>query len=79
MSDQKDKTVEAGLTRRNLLRGAVAAGAASVLGPLTHGADEKAATVAFFHAGPTPKDVPEAEIFGNLLAALPTWWSARKA
>ncbi|MFD3522566.1 VWA domain-containing protein [Streptomyces sp. NPDC058653] len=43
------------------------------------GADEKAANVAFFHAGPTPKDVPEAELFGNLLGAFPAWWSARKA
>lgn len=35
------------------------------------GADEKAANVAFFHAGPTPKELPEAEIFTNVLAALP--------
>ncbi|GGJ80828.1 hypothetical protein GCM10011583_10420 [Streptomyces camponoticapitis] len=43
------------------------------------GADEKAANVAFFHAGPTPKELPEAEIFTNVLAALPAWWSANKA
>ncbi|MFE6029080.1 VWA domain-containing protein [Streptomyces niveus] len=41
------------------------------------GADEKATNVAFFHAGPTPKDLPAAELFSNLLAALPTWWAAR--
>ncbi|MFE4612329.1 VWA domain-containing protein [Streptomyces niveus] len=41
------------------------------------GADEKATNVAFFHAGPTPKDLPAAELYGNLLAALPTWWAAR--
>ncbi|MGW6507035.1 VWA domain-containing protein [Streptomyces niveus] len=43
------------------------------------GADEKATNVAFFHAGPTPKDLPAAELYGNLLAALPTWWAAHKA
>ncbi|MFD3487550.1 VWA domain-containing protein [Streptomyces sp. NPDC058665] len=43
------------------------------------GADEKAANVAFFHAGPTPKDLPDAEVFGNLLAAVPAWWSSHKA
>ncbi|MEV8419718.1 VWA domain-containing protein [Streptomyces niveus] len=43
------------------------------------GADEKATNVAFFHAGPTPKDLPAAELFSNLLAALPTWWAAHKA
>ncbi|WP_435888566.1 VWA domain-containing protein [Streptomyces niveus] len=43
------------------------------------GADEKATNVAFFHAGPTPKDLPDTELFSNLLAALPTWWAAHKA
>ncbi|MFE3118932.1 VWA domain-containing protein [Streptomyces niveus] len=43
------------------------------------GADEKAPNVAFFHAGPTPKDLPAAELFSNLLAALPTWWATHKA
>ncbi|MFI6084855.1 VWA domain-containing protein [Streptomyces sp. NPDC051217] len=43
------------------------------------GADEKAANVAFFHAGPTPKDLPDAEVFTNVLAALPAWWSTHKA
>ncbi|MEV8405171.1 VWA domain-containing protein [Streptomyces niveus] len=43
------------------------------------GADEKATNVSFFHAGPTPKDLPAAELYGNLLAALPTWWAAHKA
>ncbi|WP_329077341.1 VWA domain-containing protein [Streptomyces niveus] len=41
------------------------------------GADEKATNVAFFHAGPTPKDLPDTELYSNLLAALPTWWAAR--
>ncbi|MFE4496817.1 VWA domain-containing protein [Streptomyces niveus] len=43
------------------------------------GADEKAPNVAFFHAGPTPKDLPAAELFSNLLAALPAWWATHKA
>ncbi|MFE5844327.1 VWA domain-containing protein [Streptomyces niveus] len=43
------------------------------------GADEKATNVAFFHAGPTPKDLPDTELFSNLMAALPTWWAAHKA
>ncbi|MGE6726199.1 VWA domain-containing protein [Streptomyces niveus] len=43
------------------------------------GADEKATNVAFFHAGPTPKDLPDTELYSNLLAALPTWWAAHKA
>ncbi|MEV8414341.1 VWA domain-containing protein [Streptomyces niveus] len=42
------------------------------------GADEKAPNVAFFHAGPTPKDLPAAELFSNLLAALPAWWAASR-
>ncbi|WP_330174700.1 VWA domain-containing protein [Streptomyces sp. NBC_01498] len=41
------------------------------------GADEKAPNVSFFHAGPAPKDLPDAEMFENLLAALPAWWAAR--
>ncbi|MFD3922416.1 VWA domain-containing protein [Streptomyces sp. NPDC058595] len=43
------------------------------------GADEKAANVAFFHAGPAPKDLSDAEVYGELLAALPAWWSARNS
>lgn len=43
------------------------------------GADEKAPNVAFFHAGPAPKDLPDTEVFGKLLAALPAWWSARNS
>jgi hypothetical protein len=42
------------------------------------GASPAASNVAFFHAGPTPRDLPDAEFYRELLAAYPAWLAGRK-